>query len=70
MKKCYNFNENKQDCKCTYEPCERKGICCECVRYHLRMSQVPACFFSAGAESTYDRSTENFIKDYSSKGRS
>ncbi|NCC95158.1 MAG: cytosolic protein, partial [Opitutae bacterium] len=27
--------KNLERCNCTYEPCPRKGICCECIQYHL-----------------------------------
>lgn len=54
---------NMKRCTCTYEPCSRKGICCECVAYHLRSNEVPGCFFPKQAERTYDRSFENFIAD-------
>ncbi|HQE96512.1 MAG TPA: DUF6485 family protein, partial [Candidatus Marinimicrobia bacterium] len=37
--------QNKKNCNCSYEPCSRKGVCCDCVRYHLRSRQLPACFF-------------------------
>lgn len=47
-------------CNCTYTSCERKGICCECILYHRRMKQLPACLFSEAGEATYDRSIENF----------
>ncbi len=57
-------NSNKNFCNCTYEPCPRKGICCECIRYHLSRGEVPACFFSKEAERSYDRSVENFIRDW------
>ena len=56
--------KNMSFCNCTYEPCSKKGMCCECVQYHLKMEEVPACFFSKQAEKTYDRSIENFIEDY------
>ena len=49
-------------CNCTYSPCPRKGICCDCLDYHLKMRQLPACAFSADAESTYDRSYEHFAR--------
>lgn len=55
-------SKNSKDCNCTYEPCERKGNCCECLRYHLQMRQLPACCFPAEAEKTYDRSFARFIK--------
>ena len=63
MREC-NINKNKKICNCTYEPCSRKGICCECFQYHLKNDQVPACFFPADVEKTYDRSIDNFIKTY------
>jgi len=54
---------NETKCPCTYNPCPRKGICCECLRYHLANNELPACCFSKQAEKTYDRSVENFVKD-------
>lgn len=54
-----------QRCACTYEPCSRKGICCECVEYHRRNNELPGCFFSPVAERTYDRSFEKFIREQS-----
>ncbi|MFC1800697.1 DUF6485 family protein [Nanoarchaeota archaeon] len=54
--------ENLKKCNCTYSGCSKKGMCCECLRYHLSMKQLPACCFSADAEATYDRSFEQFIK--------
>ena len=54
--------KNLQHCSCTYEPCERKGICCECLRYHLRHRQLPGCCFPKDAEATYDRSFEHFAR--------
>ena len=62
MKECANKKTNLANCNCTYEPCARKGVCCECIRYHMGMNEVPACFFSKSAEKTYDRSIENFIR--------
>ena len=53
--------ENLKHCNCTYEPCSRKGMCCECIRYHRKSGELPACFFGAGAEKTYDRSIGKFI---------
>ncbi len=52
--------QNGQRCNCSYEPCPRKGICCECVQYHLKMREIPACFFPNEVERTYDRSFERF----------
>nr|WP_320193063.1 DUF6485 family protein [uncultured Desulfobacter sp.] len=55
-------DKNLKQCNCSYEPCSRKGICCECIRYHVRMRQLPACVFPNDAEQTYDRSYEHFAR--------
>jgi len=57
-----NQEKNMATCTCTYEPCPRKGSCCECLRYHLNMRQLPGCCFSQDAERTYDRSFEHFAR--------
>lgn len=59
---------NKKTCNCTY-PCSRQGVCCECLKYHWNMGEVPACFFPDDVEKTYDRSIENFIRVYQKRGR-
>ncbi len=43
LKDCPNKKENKRDCTCTYEPCERKGVCCQCIAYHRKNGEVPGC---------------------------
>jgi len=53
---------NLKKCNCTYEPCSRKGICCECIQYHRQMGELPACYFNDKDERTYDRSIGFFIK--------
>ena len=65
MKDC-NEEKNKKSCNCTYEPCPRKGICCECIAYHRRMNELPACFFPDDVERTYDRSIRRFVSLHSS----
>lgn len=57
--------ENTRHCNCTYEPCPRKGLCCECLQYHLSMQQLPACAFPTDVEKTYDRSFRRFIQVHS-----
>ena len=52
---------NKKNCNCSY-PCDRKGVCCECISYHRAREELPACYFDEDAEKTYDRSIENFIR--------
>lgn len=64
-KTCDNFDGNMKACNCTYEPCPRKGTCCECIAYHRSNRQLPACFFPADAERTYDRSYRKFVEIYS-----
>ena len=54
--------KNKTHCNCTYEPCPRKYKCCECMHYHRKSGELPACFFTKEFEKTYDRSVENFIR--------
>jgi hypothetical protein len=56
------ITQNVKNCNCTYNGCPRKGICCECLAYHLRARQLPACCFSKEAERTYDRSFEHFAR--------
>jgi hypothetical protein len=63
---CLNVEENLQFCNCTYEPCSRKGRCCECMRYHVGKRELPACAFTPEAERTCDRSFARFVKDNSS----
>ncbi|MBF0254597.1 MAG: hypothetical protein HQL11_05690 [Candidatus Omnitrophica bacterium] len=62
-------SRNKSGCNCSYEPCSRKGICCECIAYHRRQDELPACYFSDKAERSYDRSISNFIADRKNAGR-
>ncbi len=55
-----NQERNLKNCNCSYSPCSHKGICCECIQYHLRTRELPACFFPNDVERTYDRSFEQF----------
>ncbi len=57
-----NREKNLEKCNCTYEPCAKKGVCCQCIAYHLKMRQLPGCCFSSDAEATYDRSFEHFSR--------
>ena len=54
--------KNKKTCNCTYEPCSRKGVCCECIVYHKSNGELPACFFPDDVEKTFDRSVERFVE--------
>jgi hypothetical protein len=62
-----NLKANKSKCNCTYEPCSRKGKCCECIAYHLEMEELPACAFPPEVEHTYDRTFKCFAKYVQSK---
>lgn len=64
MAECVNLAENKEMCNCTY-PCSRKGTCCECIAYHRRRGELPACYFPEEAEKTYNRSIEYFVELHS-----
>ena len=64
MKSCSNKDINLKGCNCSYEPCSRKGMCCECIAYHMKNDELPACYFSTDIEKTYDRSISNFIRNY------
>lgn len=53
---------NLDFCTCTYDPCPRKGLCCDCLQYHLKNRQLPGCCFPKSAEATYDRSFAHFAR--------
>ena len=61
MKDCKNHESNMAQCNCSYNPCSRKGTCCECLHYHRRMGELPACYFPDEVEKTYDRSIRRFV---------
>jgi len=64
MMEC-RIDENKAMCICTYEPCSRKGKCCECIQYHRKLGELPGCLFPPQIEKTYDRSISKFVEVYS-----
>jgi hypothetical protein len=55
-------DKNTVRCNCSYEPCPRKGVCCECLSYHWAQRELPACLFPDAVERTYDRSLACFIR--------
>ncbi len=55
-------DKNMDFCSCSYPGCSRKGICCECLQYHLKSQQLPGCCFPSDVEKTYDRSFRAFAK--------
>ncbi|MDY6833821.1 MAG: DUF6485 family protein [Chloroflexota bacterium] len=68
MKEC-KIGANTSKCNCSYEPCSRKGICCECMQYHFKSGEFPACYFPDDVEKTYNRSIDKFIEIYQKRGR-
>ena len=60
-------SENMENCNCSYEPCSKKGVCCECLRYHLNQDELPACCFPDDVEKTYDRSIRRFVQMHQGK---
>ncbi|MCG8430922.1 MAG: DUF6485 family protein [Candidatus Omnitrophica bacterium] len=63
MADCRNLKRNKEMCNCTYAGCPRHGVCCECLAYHRRSGELPACYFDESAERTYDRSFGNYLRN-------
>ena len=54
-----------KNCKCTYSSCDKRGVCCDCIEYHLAQKQLPGCCFPPKVEKTYDRSFEAFARAWS-----
>ncbi|MDN5361418.1 MAG: hypothetical protein PWP70_465 [Moorella sp. (in: firmicutes)] len=67
MAQC-NIKTNTERCTCTYEPCSRKGKCCECIAFHRRYDELPGCLFPPEIEKTYDRSIQRFIACQATNG--
>ncbi|MFP4051130.1 MAG: DUF6485 family protein [Thermoplasmata archaeon] len=63
MEEC-SKDDNLDMCNCSYPGCPRKGVCCDCIQYHLSRNELPACVFPDDVEETYDRSFERFIEVY------
>ena len=62
-------DQNRKRCNCSYPGCSRKGLCCDCLAYHLRSQQLPACCFPDAAERTWDRSFRAFAQAWKLDGR-
>ncbi|MCL2792730.1 MAG: DUF6485 family protein [Spirochaetaceae bacterium] len=60
--KCNNESVNLKACNCSYSGCSKKGLCCECLRYHFSRKELPACYFPKDVEKTYDRSIKTFVE--------
>jgi len=57
----FKRKDNLKFCNCTYD-CSKKGLCCECVKFHRQRGELPGCYFSKEKEGTYGRSIENYLK--------
>jgi hypothetical protein len=66
MREC-KVEQNTAQCACTYPGCSRKGICCECIRYHWDHGELPGCLFPPEVEKTYDRSLQRFLALHSKR---
>ena len=64
------IEQTKAGCSCTDESCSRKGKCCDCIAYHLKYQELPACVFPAEVERTYDRSFARFVQVVQGGGKS
>jgi len=56
--------QNLQHCSCTYS-CSKRGLCCDCIAFHLASRELPGCCFPPEVEKTYDRSFEAFARAWS-----
>ncbi|MBN1554897.1 MAG: cytosolic protein [Phycisphaerae bacterium] len=59
---CPNESKNRSRCNCTYPGCDKHALCCDCLHYHLRLKQLPACCFPDEVEKTFDRGFQAFAK--------
>ncbi|WP_084154161.1 DUF6485 family protein [Maridesulfovibrio frigidus] len=62
LENCSNKVNNAKNCPCTYTNCDKHGLCCDCVQYHRKKDQLPACYFTAEQEKTYNRNIDFFIE--------
>ena len=60
-------DHNKKNCNCSYS-CDKKGKCCDCITYHRKLGQLPACYFPNDVEKTYDRSISKFLELVQERG--
>jgi hypothetical protein len=58
---CADQKRNVSRCNCSYPGCPRHAICCDRLAYHRGMNELPACYFTADQERTYDRSIGYFV---------
>jgi len=54
-------DKNMKICNCTFS-CDKKGKCCDCIAYHRRLGELPACYFPEDIERTGERSVEDYLR--------
>lgn len=54
--------KNANGCTCLHTECSRHGVCCECLRYHLGLNQLPACCFPKEISDTDERNISKFAE--------
>ena len=47
-KGCPNRKLNAERCPCEIRDCPRLGLCCECIEFHRKLNEVPACIAGTG----------------------
>jgi hypothetical protein len=67
MKMDCKKDKNQETCNCSHTECSNHGICCECIRYHLNLKQLPACCFPEEIAKTDERSFEKFCEIFQLK---
>ena len=61
--------QNETKCPCTSTGCERHGVCCQCLSYHLAAKSLPRCCFPTEPATPPSRSFEAFAKAWGITGR-
>jgi hypothetical protein len=54
--------QNLKDCTCPFTSCSKRGICCECIKSHLKNRELPGCCFDIKTAESHERSFEHFAK--------
>ena len=53
---------NEKKCPCLHTECDKHGVCCECLKYHLSINQLPACCFPDDIAKTDERRISKFAE--------
>ena len=51
LKGCPNKAFNAENCPCDVADCVRRGTCCECIEFHNKVREAPACIAQLGVEA-------------------